>query len=998
MNEVFGIPMNSIMIVLVATLGLCLLSVAWIAWRRPVIFKLGTRNIPRRKPQTLLIVVGLMLSTLIITAALGTGDTINQSITSDVYHNLGHIDELIVASQQTDATFDVSSSEPLNTDALSIVEGAASADSNVAGVLPLLESRVSTVNDTKQLAEPDVVLIGIDPTNLATFGGLTGIDGKPIDVGTLTPSDVVVSQKLADKINAQVGDEITVFVDDVSHQLNVVAIAKNTYLSGTRRSLNTSIEYPGMAMSLMGAQAVTNQPDTITAIAVANTGGTHGGLKHGDAVTSSLRQALTGHGLGVTTIKQDRVDQATRISTAFSTIFVLLGMFSVMSGVLLIVLIFTMLASERRSEMGMERAIGTHRRQLIQQFVAEGSGYALGAGLVGAAMGVLAAIGIAVGMKAIFGQYAPIAPHVTLRSVVVAYALGTVITFLTVVISSWKISRLNIVAAVRDIPDVSSPTRKKSTLVWATLLLIGGALLTLMGSGGTNAAAFSAGMSLVPFGIALVLRFFGVPSRPIFSLVGTYLLAFWLLPQSTFNRLFGEYSFGLEMFFLAGIFLVVGATVIVVQNSDLLLMAISALGGLFRSKLPAIRTGVAYPGATRGRTGLTIAMFSLIIFSLVMMATMQENYNASVLGNESNAGWDVRADTLVANPPSDLQTTLQAQGVDTSDFTAVGTVTNPSEYASPVRVAGQQDWKIWPVKGVDQSFLDHSALIFGQRAEGYATDADVINALKTQPDVAVVDAFAVPQDGNVGENTNYLQLIGLKSTDKSFKPITVELSDARDGSVHPVTIIGVIDSKIGSLQGLYTNQRTVDAVYPMIAATSYYVALSNPNSASDVAKTIESTLLHSGFQATSIRDELKEAQRQENGFLYIIEGFMGLGLVVGMAAVGVIAFRSVVERRQQIGVLRALGYRREMVSLSFMVETAFVVGMGILTGVALGIELTRKLVHDPNQGFSADISFVIPWTIIVPIVILAILVSMLMTWIPARQASRIAPAEALRYE
>jgi putative ABC transport system permease protein len=42
-----------------------------------------------------------------------------------------------------------------------------------------------------------------------------------------------------------------------------------------------------------------------------------------------------------------------------------------------------MLAAERRSEMGMARAVGTHRRQLIQQFVAEGAGYALLAGIVG---------------------------------------------------------------------------------------------------------------------------------------------------------------------------------------------------------------------------------------------------------------------------------------------------------------------------------------------------------------------------------------------------------------------------------------------------------------------------------------------------------------------------------------------------------------------------------------------------------------------------------------
>src|SRR5690606_42062275 len=67
------------------------------------------------------------------------------------------------------------------------------------------------------------------------------------------------------------------------------------------------------------------------------------------------------------------------------------------AGILLIVLIFTMLAAERRPEMGMVRAVGTQRGQLVQQFIAEGSGYAILAGLIGAALGVAATYGIAMG-------------------------------------------------------------------------------------------------------------------------------------------------------------------------------------------------------------------------------------------------------------------------------------------------------------------------------------------------------------------------------------------------------------------------------------------------------------------------------------------------------------------------------------------------------------------------------------------------------------------------
>src|SRR5919112_1376353 len=99
MDKVFGLPMSGIATVLVALLALCLLSVAWVAWRRPVIFKLGVRNIPRRRAQTSLIVIGLMLSTLIILAALGTGDTLDYSLTKDVYDNYGNVDTVVVFYQ-----------------------------------------------------------------------------------------------------------------------------------------------------------------------------------------------------------------------------------------------------------------------------------------------------------------------------------------------------------------------------------------------------------------------------------------------------------------------------------------------------------------------------------------------------------------------------------------------------------------------------------------------------------------------------------------------------------------------------------------------------------------------------------------------------------------------------------------------------------------------------------------------------------------------------------
>jgi putative ABC transport system permease protein len=189
----------------------------------------------------------------------------------------------------------------------------------------------------------------------------------------------------------------------------------------------------------------------------------------------------------------------------------------------------------------------------------------------------------------------------------------------------------------------------------------------------------------------------------------------------------------------------------------------------------------------------------------------------------------------------------------------------------------------------------------------------------------------------------------------------------------------------------------VEAIYPKPALTSYFLKSADPENADDQAKAIEAALLENGVQAVSIRDELKEFQRQNQGFLYIIQGFMGLGLVVGIAAVGVIAFRAVVERRQQIGMLRALGFQRSLVSLSFLIETTFVVGIGVIAGTILAIALSYNLFSSEDFAGS-DVDFTVPVPMVIAVVAIAIVAALLMTWVPSRQAARLAPAEALRYE
>ena len=127
---------------------------------------------------------------------------------------------------------------------------------------------------------------------------------------------------------------------------------------------------------------------------------------------------------------------------------------------------------------------------------------------------------------------------------------------------------------------------------------------------------------------------------------------------------------------------------------------------------------------------------------------------------------------------------------------------------------------------------------------------------------------------------------------------------------------------------------------------------------------------------------------------------MGLGLIVGVAALGVISARSVVERRQQIGVLRAIGFQRRMVQASFLLESSF---------IALTVDrrrhrarARRRLQRDRRpsaQPSWENMTFAVPWlTLARRSSSLVYAVALATTLVPARRASRVYPAEALRYE
>jgi len=109
--------------------------------------------------------------------------------------------------------------------------------------------------------------------------------------------------------------------------------------------------------------------------------------------------------------------------------------------------------------------------------------------------------------------------------------------------------------------------------------------------------------------------------------------------------------------------------------------------------------------------------------------------------------------------------------------------------------------------------------------------------------------------------------------------------------------------------------------------------------------------------------------------------------------------RALIERPHQIGMLRALGCNRRLIQGAFLCESFLVGALGSMLGVVLGLILANNIFAvNFFEQFNTDLTFSVPWQELGLIVGTALLASFLGALLPAWQAGRISPAEAIRYQ
>lgn len=944
-------------------------ALAVLAWRAPVPRRVAVRRLRRRGTDGLLLVAGSALATALVTGSLLIGDTLQASLVERATQRLGPVDVV------------VRSFAPVIADAVSTTlefDPPPAAD----GVLDVTATDASIAAGDGTVV-PGVRLLAVDPADATAPGG-GDLRGAP----TPPPGATVLTDDLAAALGVDAGASLQVYAYGRAQTVVVERVVPARGIAGfadsfTPRARNAFVapelintlafdpEFPAGAQAPEALVLVSGRGDAQTGAAVT-----------GELVAQLRERLATFAGFDVSAVKQDALDAAAEDAASYAELFTSLAAFAVLAGVALLANLFVMLGLERRAELGVLRAVGMRRSGLWASLVLEGVAYALAGGIAGSLGGVVVArLLVAAGGPVLSGVQRA---GVDLRFAVLpgTLATGALVGVLVAVgvlsVTAVGIGRSAVGEAVRDLPAGARATRRGRL----PFLLSAGATAALAAA---TVAAFAAGddmgrvalPSLTVSGAALAVR--TMPGRPPTPgrrrLVDTVAAVAVLVWSIAALGLLDVDDTDVGVFVVQGLALTLAGVVVLAEQVPRLGRAAAAVPGRLGIVL---RLALTYPTARVGRTGATLATYSLVVYTLVFSSVLSSFFGSQVeqLVVDEGGGADLLVTTGDSAPVAPEVLT------STSGVAAVAPLTwTVAEF----RVGRSGAYEPWALSGFDEALLALGPPRLESWDTGaYPDEAAVWRAVLADPGLAVADAAFLqrgggpPQDNvSVGDT---LQVRG-PGTDQPTGLEVVALSAAG-----------------AAFTGVLAARAAVAAVDQQPVLNRHLVAVADGAEPPALAAELERTFVASGLEARTFREVVEDALADQSAFFDLIELYLALGLLVGIAGIGVVAARAVRERRREIAVLRTLGVDGATLRWALLAEAGLVAVLGSVLGGALALLGGYQLVTNTRVFAGATAGFSAPWLQLAALLATVAVTSVAVALPSARRAARATPAAGLRVD
>jgi putative ABC transport system permease protein len=341
------------------------------------------------------------------------------------------------------------------------------------------------------------------------FSNTTYVQGTP----PKAPGEVSVVQKLAKDQKLHLGSVIEVIAPGGSDKVRVVGV----FTFGAESSLGGSLL---IDTTLADAQRWFDMRGSVSAIDAKAVAGVSP-----DTLAQSVRAALPAYA-DVKTGTQAATDQTKQLSDAIGSflrpVLLSFGGIAVLVGAFIIFNAFSMTVAQRRREFAMLRALGASRRQVLLTITGE----ALVMGILASVLGIFVGLGIAAGILKLFAAANIDIPHSGLvlapRTVIVALAVGIIVTLLSAVIPATRATRVPPMAALQEGAALPPSRFARFTPYFAGAVALLGALGIVAGMYGpgtttSRLGTIALGAVLVFVAVAMASKYI---IRPLAGLLG----------------------------------------------------------------------------------------------------------------------------------------------------------------------------------------------------------------------------------------------------------------------------------------------------------------------------------------------------------------------------------------------------------------------------------------------------------------------------------------------
>jgi len=190
---------------------------------------------------------------------------------------------------------------------------------------------------------------------------------------------------------------------------------------------------------------------------------------------------------------------------------------------------------------------------------------------------------------------------------------------------------------------------------------------------------------------------------------------------------------------------------------------------------------------------------------------------------------------------------------------------------------------------------------------------------------------------------------------------------------------------------LLISERHFVRLFPRREGYRFFLIDAPPDRQAEVTALLEDRLADAGFDVQSSVERLRAYERVERTYLSTFQTLGGLGLVIGTLGLGAVLLRNVLERRRELALLRAVGYRSAHVRGLVLAESLLLLGAGVGAGVTSAVLAVAPAWWSRGGGGPG-------WTDTAVLLVVVVVAGVSSSLVAARAAMTAAPVSALRSE